>query len=155
MKLAARHLLARRRAHLALATLALAAITFVAAPSTAGAATAVTHWSQVAEQTISVGRGPASSEAISGVVHAAVYDAVAATEGGLVPFVSSPTVAAGASTDAAVATAARDVLMARVPLQAANIQAAYDLFMAAVPAGAAKTAGIAVGAEVAAAQLAA
>jgi len=145
----------KHRAHLALATFALAAITFVAVPSTAGAATAVTHWSQVAEQTIPVGRGPASSQAISGVVHAAVYDAVAATEGGLVPFVSSPAASAGASTDAAVATAAREVLLARVPLQAANIEAAYDLFMATLPAGNAKTAGVAVGAEVAAAQLAA
>src|SRR5215216_2416312 len=92
----ARHVLARHRSHLVAATLALAAVILAAAPCTAGAATAVTHWSQVAEETISVGRGPASSQAISGVVHAAVYDAVAATEGGLVPFVSSPTVAAGA-----------------------------------------------------------
>ena len=155
MKLSARHVLARHRSHLVLASFALAAITLAAAPSAAGAATPVTHWSQVAEQTISVGRPPASSQQISGVVHAAIYDAVAATEGGLVPFVSSPTVAAGASTDAAVATAARNVLLARVPLQAANIQAAYDLFMATVPDGDAKTAGTAVGTEVAADQLAA
>jgi len=154
MKLSARHVLARHRSHLVLAALAIAAVTLAVAP-TAGAATPVTHWSQVAEQTISVGRPPASSQQLSGVVHAAIYDAVAATEGKLVPFVSSPTVAAGASTDAAVATAARDVLLARVPLQAANIQAAYQLFMATVPDGDAKTAGIAVGTEVAADQLAA
>src|SRR5215203_6943965 len=104
MKLSAPHLLARHRAWLALATFAFVAVTFVAVPGTAGAATAVTHWSQVAEQTIPVGRGPASSQQISGVVHAAIYDTVAATEGGLVPFASFPTVAAGASTDAAVAT---------------------------------------------------
>ena len=85
MKLSARHVLARHRSHLVLAAFALAAITLAAAPSTAGAATPVTHWSQVAEQTISVGRPPASSQQISGVVHAAIYDAVAATEGGLVP----------------------------------------------------------------------
>jgi len=155
MKLSARQIRAWHRFRLVLATFALAAITVVVAPSTAGAATAVTHWSQVAEQTIPVGRGPASSQQISGVVHAAIYDTVAATEGGLVPFASFPTVAAGASTDAAVATAARDVLIARVPLQAVNIRAAYDLFIASIPDGDAKTAGIAVGAEVAADHLAA
>jgi len=155
MKLSARQIRARHRRRLVLAAFALAAITFAVAPGTASAATPVTHWSQVAEQTISVGRGPASSQQLSGVVHAAIYDAVAATEGGLVPFASFPAVAAGASTDAAVATAARDVLVARVPLQAATIEAAYDLFLGTVPDGEAKTAGIAVGVEVAADQLAA
>jgi len=36
---------------------------------------AVLYWSQVAETTISVGRPPASSEVLNGLVHAAIYDA--------------------------------------------------------------------------------
>jgi hypothetical protein len=39
---------------------------------------------------------------------------------------------AGASTDAAVATAARDVLVARVPLQAVQITTEYDAFMGTI-----------------------
>ncbi len=59
-----------------------------------------------------------------------------------------------ASADAAVAQAARDVLVARVPGQAAAAQTAYDAYMAAIPAGPAKDAGKAVGAVAAAGMLA-
>jgi hypothetical protein len=43
---------------------------------------AVLYWSQVAESTISVGRPPASSEVLNGLVHAAIYDAVMSVDGG-------------------------------------------------------------------------
>ena len=56
--------------------------------------------------------------------------------------------------EAAVAQAARDVLVVRVPGQAAALQAAYDTYMAAIPAGAAKDGGMAVGAAAAAGMLA-
>ena len=59
-----------------------------------------------------------------------------------------------ASADAAVAQAARDVLVARVPAQAAAVQAAYDAFMASIPAGSAKDGGKAVGTAAAAGMLA-
>ena len=55
---------------------------------------------------------------------------------------------------AAVAQAARDVLVARVPGQAAAVQSAYDTFMASIPAGPAKDAGKAVGTAAAAGMLA-
>jgi hypothetical protein len=41
----------------------------------------VLYWSQVAESTISVGRPPASSEVLNGLVHAAIYDAVDVGQG--------------------------------------------------------------------------
>ena len=44
-----------------------------------------------------------------------MYDAVAAVEGGLKPFATGVTAPPGASADAAVAQAARDVLVERVP----------------------------------------
>ena len=52
------------------------------------------------------------------MVHGAIYDAVAAVEGGLEPFATGVTAPPDASADAAVAQAARDVLVARVPAQA-------------------------------------
>ena len=54
------------------------------------------------------------------MVHGAMYDAVAAVEGGLEPFATRVTSPPGASADAAVAQAAHDVLVARVPGQAAT-----------------------------------
>jgi hypothetical protein len=115
---------------------------------------AVLHWSAVAEAAITAGRPPASSSVLGGMVHGAAYDAVAATAGGLKPFATRVTAPAGASADAAVAQAARDVLVARVPAQAATVQAAYDAAMAALPDGPAKEAGKAVGAAAAAGMLA-
>ena len=60
----------------------------------------------------------------------------------------------GASADAAVAQAARDALVARVPAQAANVQTAYDSYMALIPNGYEKDAGKAIGAAAAAGMLA-
>jgi hypothetical protein len=122
--------------------------------SPARADNAVVHWSGIAEAAIAAGRPPASSSVLGGMVHGAMYDAVAAIEGGLVPFATSVTSPPDAAADAAVAQAARDVLTARVPLQAAAVQAAYDTFMASIPDGPAKAGGKAVGAAAAAGMLA-
>ena len=115
---------------------------------------AVVHWSGIAEGAIAAGRPPASSSVLGGMVHGAMYDAVAAIEGGLAPFATSVTSPPDASADAAVAQAARDVLVARVPLQAATVQTAYDAYMASIPDGPAKDGGKAVGAAAAAGMLA-
>ncbi len=56
--------------------------------------------------------------------------------------------------DAAVAQAARDVLVARVPAQTATVQLAYDAYMASIPNGPAKDGGKAVGTAAAAGMLA-
>jgi hypothetical protein len=123
---------------------------------------AVVYWSGVAAGAIvappAVGstalRPPASSSVLGGIVHGAMYDAVAAVEGGLEPFATGVTAPPGASADAAVATAAKDVLVARIPLQAGAIQTAYDAYMATIQDGTAKDRGKAVGAAAAAGMLA-
>ena len=125
-----------------------------AAPAAASSQNAVVHWSGVAASAIAVGRAPASSAVLGGMVHGAMYDAVAAVEGSLDPFATAVTAPPGASADAAVAQAARDVLVARVPGQATNVQAAYDASMALIPDGPAKDAGKAVGGAAAAGMLA-
>lgn len=122
---------------------------------------AVVHWSEVAEAAISAPtppstalRPPASSTPLAAMVHGAIYDAVAAVDGGLEPFATRVSAPPGASADAAVAQAARDVLVARIPAQATLVQNAYDAFMAGIAAGPAKDAGKAVGAAAAAGMLA-
>ena len=125
-----------------------------AAPTVAPTENAVIHWSGVAATAIAVGRPPASSAVLGGMVHGAMYDAVAAIEGGLKPFATGVTAPPGASADAAVAQAARDVLVARVPGQAAFVQNAYDAYWASIPDGPAKDAGKAVGVAAAAGMLA-
>jgi hypothetical protein len=125
-----------------------------AAPSAAPNENAVVYWSGVAASAIVVNRAPASSSVLGGMVHGAMYDAVAAVEGGLEPFATRVTSPPDASADAAVAQAARDVLVARVPAQAAAVQTAYDSYMAAIPNGPAKDAGKAVGLAAAAGMLA-
>jgi len=109
----------------------------------------VLDWSLIAQNAITVGRPPGSSAVLEGIVQVAIYDAVVAIEGGYRPFVVSPTVRRPASTAAAVAAAARGVLVGRVPGQAAVVEAAYAAYLAEIPDGPAKTNGIAVGEQVA------
>jgi hypothetical protein len=144
------------------ATLALVAVLALGPAGTSAAPgdNAVLHWSGVAATAISAGptpttlRPPASSSVLGAMVHGAMYDAVAAVDGGLEPFATGVTAPPGASADAAVAQAARDVLVARVPLQAAAVQSAYDAYMASIPNGPAKDGGKAVGTAAAAGMLA-
>ena len=93
-----------------------------AAPAAAPSENAVVYWSGIAEVAIAAGRPPASSTVLAAMVHGAMYDAVAAVEGGLEPFATGVTAPPEASADAAVAQAARDVLVARVPGQATAVQ---------------------------------
>ena len=145
------------------AALALVAA-FALGPASSSSATgdnAVVHWSEVAQGAISAPaspggplRPPAASAVLAGIVHAAIYDAVVAIEGGFEPFATTIHRPPDASVDAAVAQAARDVLIVRVPGQAGAVQTAYDAYMATIPAGAAKDGGKAVGAAAAAGMLA-
>ena len=141
---------------LALTVAVAATLAFGAArSSSAPGENAVVHWSEVASGAISAGRPPASSSVLAGMVHAAMYDAVAAVEGGLVPFATTVAPAPGASVEAAVATAARDVLVARVPsAQATVVNDAYAAFMGSIPPGPAKDQGVETGAAAAAGMLA-
>ena len=154
------HLAAKLRVCLALAVALVIALAVGPAARTstqsaaAPAENAVVYWSGIAEGAIAAGRPPASSSVLGGLVHAAIYDAVAAVDGSLEPFATGITSPAGASADAAVAQAARDILVTRVPTQAAAVQAAYEAYMASIPAGSAKDAGKAVGTAAAAGMLA-
>ena len=124
---------------------------------------AVSTWNEVASATVNVpGAAIGTPEeqrpnyaADLATVHVAVYDAVMAIVGTHQPYaVIPPSAAADASQEAAVGSAAYRVLLGLFPARTAQYQAAYDGFIAAIADGPAKTKGIAIGAEAAAAILA-
>ena len=91
-------------------------------------------------------------------LHLAMYDAINAIDGRYKTFISTPGMAAAgiksASMDAAGSAAAYGVLRALFPNRGEKYQAAYDSYLATIPASDAKTRGLALGAEVAAAVVA-
>jgi hypothetical protein len=94
------------------------------------------------------------------IVHVAIYDAAVAIEGGYKPYAIALTAPADTSPAAAIATAAHDTLIGLQPAlglnpaQQAILDGDYAAYLAAIPDGTAKTNGIAIGAQVAAAVLA-
>ena len=151
----------RRMILVAIAAALIAATTVAAggrdraqAVGSTGGPNAVTHWSLVAQDAISVGRAPAASEVLNGLVHATIYDTVVAVEGEYEPFAVSIRRSGPTSVEAAVAAAARGVLVARVSAQAPTVEAAYTAYLAGIPEGARKTNGIRLGRAVAGAYIA-
>lgn len=109
---------------------------------------------------------PLHESRIYAMMHVAIHDAVNAIDRRSRPYAFDAQAAAGASPDAAVAAAARDVLaalIAQLPLElhtqacidagVAAVQTAYTAALAAIPDGQAKAQGIAVGQAAAAAIL--
>jgi hypothetical protein len=132
-------------------------------------ATPVIDWSNEARRAIvpaSAGsenfgnKFPGDAGVYMGIVHAAIYDAAVAIEGGYEPYAIALTAPAETSPAAAVATAAHHVLVGLQPAlglnpaQQAILDGDYDAYLAAIPDGAAKTNGIALGEQVALAVLA-
>jgi hypothetical protein len=125
-------------------------------PTNAVCADTVLDWNAfAAKATVTVGgQVPPRALIRLAMVHLAIYDAVNAIEGA--PFegyASVPAVDRPASAEAAVATAAHDVLVALFPAQSADLDAKYAASLAAVPDDIAKANGIAVGQQAASAIL--
>jgi hypothetical protein len=115
-------------------------------------ASAVTRWNAIAIQVLPVAPGLILDSRAFAIMHAAIHDAVNGVERRYQPYtvnISSP----GASIDAAVAAASRDVLVALSPSQQLVIEIAYAAALLAIPDGPAKNAGIALGQQCAAANL--
>jgi hypothetical protein len=113
--------------------------------------TYVTSWDATGAQAYTAaGLTAAEGHPIFAYVGIAVYDSVMAIQGGYEPFAVDVDAPAGASTEAAVAAAARRILDHYLPGQAATIiEPAYTASLATIPDGVAKTQGIAVGTAVA------
>ena len=117
---------------------------------------AVTHWSSVACDVFArtQGTNPMAQSRTFAILHASIHDALNAIEPRFAPYTAGLAAAPKASADAAVAAAARDVLAALLPDDAARVDAEYDRFLAALPDGPARTSGIAAGRAAARATLA-
>jgi membrane-associated phospholipid phosphatase len=118
-----------------------------------GSGNAVTRWNAVAMQVLPVDPGLVLDSRAFAIMHAAVHDAVNGVQRRYQPYtadLNSP----GASVDAAIAAASRDVLVALSPSQRTPVEFAYAAALLAVPDGPAKVAGIALGQEAAAQNLA-
>ena len=131
------------------------------------ATTAVAYWSTEARCAIvppAAGpenfgnKFPGEAAVYMGIVHAAIYDAAVAVYGGYRPYgnvvVRAP---AGASPDAAIATAAHDTLLGLQPAlglspsQQAILDGDYAAYVGSLPGGQARDDGVAAGHQVAAA----
>jgi hypothetical protein len=137
------------------------------------AAAPVIHWSNEARRA-SVPPGPngvfgienygnkfpGEAAVYMGIVHAAIYDAALAIDGGYEPYAWAVEAPRGASAAAAVATAAHHTLIGLQPAlgltaaQQAVLDGHYADYLAAIPDTPAKADGIAVGQQVAQAVLA-
>ncbi len=124
---------------------------------------AVVHWNNVATTTLLRAnpplpapqtQTPSSAALYLAIVQAAVYNATMAIEGTHALYRSSLTAPSGASVDAAVAAAARDVLVTYRADQAGAVDGEYAAALAAIPDGQAKEDGIAAGRAAAAEMLA-
>ena len=124
---------------------------------------AVAYWHDVAASTVAARQQQVPSteaeryEAFAhdmATVHLAMYDAAMAIERRYRPYLFAPARhEPGASLDAAIGSAAYEVLHALFPGRSAVYAAAHGRFLAAIPEGAAKQAGIALGKAAAAAHL--
>ncbi|HMI11037.1 MAG TPA: vanadium-dependent haloperoxidase [Bradyrhizobium sp.] len=133
------------------------------------AATPVIDWSNEARRAIvppSAGaenygnKFPGEAALYMGIVHAAMYDAAVAIEGGYQPYAIELIAPPDTSSAAAIATAAHHTLIGLQPplgltqAQVDYLNGIYDAYMDAIPPGTAKTNGIMVGEQVAAAVVA-
>ena len=117
------------------------------APAHRPHANAVTHWNSVADAAFapSQGTNPMAQSRTLSILHAAVHDALNAIDHRFQPYTPGLPATPHASIEAAVAAAAREVLVALLPDRAAFVEAAYDAALANVKDSPARTAGIALG----------
>ena len=99
------------------------------------------------------GLDPLGQSRTFAILHAAIHDVVNAIDARYVPYTPGLPLTPAASLDAGVAAAARAILVALVPDQAAPVEEAYAGALAAIDEGPAKAAGIAAGQAAATATL--
>ena len=122
--------------------------------------TPVADWSREAQRAIvpppaGVGdRFPGEAAVYMGIVHAAMYDVAVAIYGGYRPYAIALTAAADTAAAAAIAAAANAVLVGLLPAQVADLNSRYEEYLSRLPNNVAKTNGVALGEQIAAAILA-
>jgi hypothetical protein len=112
----------------------------------------VIRWNRIANEIFPVDVGPVIDSRAMAILHAAIHDAVNGVEPRYAPYtaaLSSP----GSSVHAAVASAARDVMLALTPNQQPRIEQEYAAALADVPDGPAEDQGVLLGQQAARANL--
>jgi hypothetical protein len=104
---------------------------------------AVIHWSTIAGE-LMVDPGPVVDSRAFAILHAAIHDAVNGVERRYQPYTADLSFP-GASLDAAVAAAARDVLIALSPSHREKVELEYAAALAALPGGSASNDGLTLG----------
>jgi PAP2 superfamily len=133
--------------HLRAWILSAAAVVFPAG----SAADVVTEWNlKAATCAAEAKQFPFAATRTMAIVHTAVFDAINSIEGRYTPYKFKVAAPAGSSSEAAAVAAAHATLVKLFPDQKAALDAAYAASLAQIPDGGGKTAGIAVGEEVAA-----
>ncbi|MFI8948836.1 vanadium-dependent haloperoxidase [Streptomyces sp. NPDC053750] len=115
------------------------------ARTAADPAAVVREWNAIATDTITTSLGPRPSGQVAiwqGFVSVAVYNAVVGIEGGYALYKWRQRGPAEASSEAAAATAAHDVLLAYFPSFKERLDTAYADSLAALPAGRARDRGV-------------
>ena len=112
----------------------------------------VIHWNRIATEIFPVAIGPVLDARAMAILHAAIHDAVNGVEPRYEAYTADLSFP-GASIDAAVGSAAREVMLALVPDQQARIEQEYAEALAGVPDGPAKDQGVMLGRQAARANL--
>lgn len=121
-------------------------VTLLLASSTSVQADEVLFWNEVLLNTIAdVSMPPPAASRAMAMVHTAVYDAVNSIDRTHNAYAGQWTVAPGTSPEAAVAQAARDVLVALFPSKTGSFDATLSTRLGLIPDGAGKTGGISLG----------
>jgi hypothetical protein len=125
---------------------------FIAVASGPARADTVTDWNETAIEVMKAARvaGNPWSRALA-MTHVAMSDAINSVQGRYTRHVATVPAVAGASAEAAAAAAARQILIQLFPGQTAIIDAAYATSLKAIPDGPAKSGGVTLGEQAAAA----
>ena len=122
--------------------------------STRAQADEVLQWNDIAMATLDANRvNPFEAARVAAIVHTAVFEAVNAVTGRYEPYLWTVSSPRGASPDAAAIAAAHAVLVHYYPASAAVLDAHRASSLATIADGQAKTDGIAVGLDAAAATI--
>jgi hypothetical protein len=146
------------RGHVLRTPLLVAALVFLSVGSSfAGqqeprGANPVIHWNRIATEIFPAAIGPVLDARAMAILHAAIHDAVNGVEPRYEAYTADLSFP-GASIDAAVGSAAREVMLALVPSQQARIEQEYAAALAGVRDGPAKDQGVMLGRQAARANL--
>lgn len=127
-----------------LATLAMAVITFVAAPARADA---IAEWFAVAQEysrRAAPGTDPVAEQVVP-LVALAMYDAVVAVEGGFKPYLGGLDALPGASAIAAAHSAAHAALLELYPQDRIWLNTVYEQALAVMPEDSSRASGVTTG----------